>query len=412
MWHAFDGYWSGINPESQLGREFKSSLFSWKEKIRPDVDTSALRTCYFISPAAKSLAKFYEEFHKYLKSQGFSFIKVDNQLVTEKMAPDNFPIFYGAEKYHQALNKSAAKYFNNAIINCMDMTAEAYLNFGNTAVARAEDDYWPEYDTLHAKNYWLGRACEHVLQEVYNTLYFGQMVYPDFDMFESVNPGATSYAVAQAINDGPVYITDKINQHDFSILWPLIYSDGKILRTDKPLVPTEDCLFQIQNRKPFKAFSFVGTAGLLGIWNCGDSNEVSGKFMPSDVKGIKGDKFAIYEYFSKKLLIADRDREIPVSLNGYGCKLYYIIPLVDGNAVIGLVNKYNAPAAVMKSKVGEKKIQATIYEGGRFAAVVKSKPTSVKANGKKMVYDYSDNLLLVDIPASKNAKRVRVEVGL
>jgi hypothetical protein len=86
--------------------------------------------------------------------------------------------------------------------------------------------------------------------------------------------------------------------------------------------------------------------------------------------------------------------------------------LVDGNAVIGLVNKYNAPAAVMKSKVGEKKIQAIIYEGGWFAAVIKSKPTSVKVNGNKMAYDYSDNLLIVDIPVSQNTKRVKVEVEL
>lgn len=412
IWHAFDGYWNGINPDSPLGKEFGSDLFSWTEKIRPDIDTSSLRTCYFIRPNSKSLDGFYEEFHKYLRSQGFSFVKVDNQLITERMAPGAFPIFHGAEKYHQALNSSAGKYFGNAIINCMDMTAEAYLNFGASAVARAEDDYWPEYDTLHTKNYWMGRAGDHILQEVYNSLYFSQMVYPDFDMFESINPAAVLYAVAHAINDGPVYITDKINEHDFDVLWPLVYSDGNVLRSDKPPLPTEDCLFQVQDRKPFKAFSFQGATGLLGIWNCSDSNEVEGSFRPSDVHSIQGDSFAVYEYFSKQLLIADPGKEIHISLNGYACRLYYIVPLVDGNAVLGLVNKYNAPAAVMKSKVSGKKIQATIYEGGRFAAVVRSKPRSVKVDGEMTGYDYSDDLLTIDIPVSKNTGQVKVEIDL
>lgn len=412
IWHAFDGYWNGINPGSPLGRKFRSDLFSWTERSRPDIDTSALRTCYFISPGSKSLDNFYQGFHKYLRNQGFSFVKVDNQLITERMAPGNFPISYGAEKYHRALNNSVAKYFGNAIINCMDMTAEAYLNFGTTALARAEDDYWPEYDTMHTKNYWNGRAGDHILQEVYNSLYFSQMVYPDFDMFESINPAAVLYAVAHAINDGPTYITDKIDRHDFDVLWPLVYNDGNVLRSDEPLLPTEDCLFQVQDRKPFKAFSLHGTAGLLGVWNCADSNEVEGSFRPSDVHSIQGDSFAVYEFFSKKLLIADRIKEVPFSLNGYGCKLYYIVPLVDGNAVLGLVNKYNAPAAVMKSRVSSNKIQATIYEGGTFAAVVRSKPRSVKVDGEKIGYDYSDNLLTIDIPVSKNMGQVKVEIEL
>jgi hypothetical protein len=412
IWHAFDGYWNGINPNSLLGKEFQNDLFSWTERTRPDVDTSALRTCYFISPDSKLLDRFYQGFHKYLKEQGFTFVKVDNQLITERMAPGNFPIFYGAERYHGALNKSVSKYFGDGLINCMDMTAEAYLNFGPTAVARAEDDYWPEYDTLHTNNYWLGRAGEHIIQEVFNSLYFSEIVYPDFDMFESVNPAATLYAIGHAINDGPVYITDKINQHDFTALWPLVYSDGNILRADRPLLPTQDCLFKVQDQKPLKAFSFDGTSGLLGIWNCSDSNEVQGSFKASDVHSITGDRFAVYEYFSKKLLIVGRDEEIPVSLSGYGCKLYYIIPLADGNAVIGLANKYNAPASVMKSKVSSGEIQATVYEGGHFAAVVRSKPSSVMIDGKQTAFDYSNNLLTLDIPVSGKAKHVKVEVKI
>ncbi len=412
VWHALDGYWMGINPKSPLGSEFKKDLFSWKQRSRPDIDTSALRTGSFISPGSGAPDRFYEEFHRYLKSQGFTFVKVDNQLITEKMAPDNFPIFYGAEKYHRALNLSVDRNFGNALINCMDMTPDAYLNFGATAVARAEDDYWPEYDTLHSRNYWLGRAGGHVLQAVYNSLYFSQMVYPDFDMFESINPGAPIYAILHAISNGPVYVTDKVGQHDFDVLRPLVYGDGKILRADRPLLPTEDCLFQVDEPKLFKAFSSDGTAGLLGVWNCSDSNEVEGSFRPSDVHSIGGDTFAVYEYFGKTLEMVDRDHPIRVSLEGYGYKLYYVVPLVNGNAVIGLVDKYNAPAGVISARFTSKEIRATVYEGGRLAVVCRSKPSSVKIEGRETSFGYVNNLLTVDIPFPERRRQLKIEIML
>ncbi|MGA7721721.1 MAG: Sip1-related alpha-galactosidase [Ignavibacteriaceae bacterium] len=412
IWHAYDGYWQGINPDSELGREYKKDLFSWKEKIRPDIDSSGLRTCYFISPFAKSLNKFYEDFHKYLKSEGFSFIKVDNQLETERMAVNNFPIFTGAAKYHEALISSAKKYFNNTIINCMDMTPDAYLNFGATAVARSEDDYSPAFEKGHTGNFWMEKAAEHIQQAVYNSLYFSQMVYCDFDMLESINPNAVYHAVARAINNGPVYITDKIGEHNYDVLSPLVYSDGKILRSGKPLLPAEDCLFQVKQPKPFKAFSMDGNTGLLGIWNCADSNEVKGTFKPSDVFSIKGEKFVIYEYFSKSLKVAGRDEDIPVALNGFGYKLFYIVPLINNNAVIGLVNKYNAPAAVLNSEITVKEIKALLYEGGTFAAYVNSRPLSAEADGKDVPFDFSNGLVTINIPVIEKSKHIQLDIKL
>ena len=415
IWHAFDGYWDGINPDSPLGREFRSDLFSWTEKTRPDVDTSNTKTCYFILPFTSAIDRFYQGFEGYLRGQGFSFVKVDNQLVTERMAPGKFPIFSGAERYHAALNAAVASYFRNAMINCMDMTPDAYLNFGSTAVARAEDDYWPEYDTRHSENYWFGRAGEHVAQEVFNSIYFSQMVYPDFDMFESVNPAAKLYVVAHAINDGPTYITDKIGEHDFNVLWPLVYSNGELLRADKPLLPAEDCLFSCEQHQgsPFlKAFSMDRNVGLLGIWNCWDSTEVSGTFSPSDVHGISADSFAVYEYFTNKLVTSGLDDTIPVTIGGYGCRLYYVVPTIHGNAVLGLVDKYNAPASVVRQRVSASRIEATIREGGKFAAVISANPVSVKVNGKEFAYNVDGKLIFINIPVTGKMEPVRVEIIL
>jgi hypothetical protein len=206
---------------------------------------------------------------------------------------------------HKALYRSINKYFSGAAINCMDMTADAYLNFGASAVARTSEDYFP-YIANETYNLQKGNAAAHVLQAVYNSLYFGQMVYPDFDLFQSHNPNAIFHAIARAINCGPIYITDKIGEQNFDVLRPLIYADGRIIKSTTPLLPTEDCLFQVQEAKLFKASSMVRNAGLLGIWNAADADVVKGVVKPGDVRNIKEKILCCMSIFHKncKLLHA------------------------------------------------------------------------------------------------------------
>ena len=47
----------------------------------------------------------------------------------------------------------------------MDMTAEAYLNFGSSAVARTSEDYFP-YEADENYNLQKGNAAAHVLQAI------------------------------------------------------------------------------------------------------------------------------------------------------------------------------------------------------------------------------------------------------
>jgi raffinose synthase len=61
-----------------------------------------------------------------------------------------------------ALNKSLAENFDNTVINCMDMTADAYLNFGTTSVGRAVEDYFP-FEEEENYNLQKGNAAAHVL---------------------------------------------------------------------------------------------------------------------------------------------------------------------------------------------------------------------------------------------------------
>jgi len=407
VWHAFNGYWNGIDPESEIGKQYKNDLFSWTQGSGTWLDTTTnKKTYYFIKPETESLSKFYDQWYSYFKQQGFDFTKVDNQLVAERMALNNYPVFSLSAKIHQAIYASSNKYFNGALINCMDMTPDAYLNFGTSAVARTVEDYFP-YKKSEGYNMQEGNAAAHVLQAIYNSVYFSQMVYPDFDMFESNNPNAVYHAIARALNCGPIYITDKPGSQNFDILNALVFHDGRIIHSQKPLLPTADCLFQLQAKKIFKAFSSVGHTGLLGIFNAADADSVSGKFCAADVDGIDGNSFAIYEYFSKQLKIAKKYQQYKVSLPRLGYKLYYIVPIKNGFAALGLTQKYNAPATIIKQYNTVKKAQVTLYEGGLFKAYCAKKPGSILINGRVFLnYRFQNNVVNMVVPSNRETHPV------
>jgi len=389
VWHAFNGYWDGIDPNSELGKLYKNDLFKYDSDNDPH---------YFIKPGSEALIKFYDSWYSYFKQQGFDFTKVDNQVSAADMAKNNYPVFSFSERVHHALYLASDKYFNGALINCMDMVPDAYFNFGSSAVARSEEDYFPYqkgegYDLQH------GNASAHVLQAIYNSIYFSQMVYPDFDMFESDNPNAEIHAIARALNCGPVYVTDKPGNQNFKILNALVYHDGRLAHSSSPLLPTEDCLLQVQGKKVFKAFSTAGNAGLLDVFNAADADSVSGNLRPNDVNGLKGNKFLVYEHFTGEYKVLQKYQPLNVSLSRLGYKLYYVVPVKNGFAPIGLTEKYNATAAIIRQKSIEKGVEITIYEGGLFKAYCVHKPITVLVNGKPVAnYTYQHNMLSLSVP--------------
>ena len=430
IWHAYNGYWNGINPNSKLGERYKSELFNWTQKEGVEVASKAVYYS-FIKPQSDSLKAFYDQWHKYFLREGFDFIKVDNQLVTERMSLDTYPIGLIAEKMHQALYASVFKNFNGAIINCMDMTNDAFYNFGKSAVARTVEDYFPERDGGVGYKLEKGGPAAHVLMALYNSLYFSQMVYPDFDMFESDNTYGAFHAAARAISGGPVYITDTPGKQKFDVLWPLIDARGRIIRADQPALLTEDCLFQLQDNKPLKAFSFAGKSGLMAVFNAADADQVEGTISPSQIPGLKGESFAVYEFYSNELSVLKKNEEKKITLTRMGNKYFNFVPIENGVALIGLVNKYNAPKTIISSNIGKDKIEVHLLDGksvfihktegdletgdvtinGIFKAILPSKPVSVIINQVPVKdFSYTNGIFAVDV-LSDGLKETVLEIN-
>jgi hypothetical protein len=391
VWHAFNGYWAGIDPNSTLGKKYKDKLIPYLDKVA--WTENPIDTFWFVSPNYSY--EFYDEWHQYLKSEGISFLKVDNQLIMDRISKNNMPFSKTAEKMQSNLQNSANKHFSGNVINCMDMTIDAAYNFGSSAIGRASEDFFPENFTYNMN---AGNAAVHILGNVHNSLWWSQMVYPDFDMFQTHHPDAVYHAIVRAISGGPIYITDSPGKTNFDILNRLIYTDGSILRADRPAMPTKDCLFQVLDPKPFKIQSISNKIGLLAILNAADSDSVSGFLSPNDIEEIEGNEFVCYEYFSGQITTTRKNDKIPVSLSRMGYQLYIISPIYDGFAMIGMVNKYNAPKAIISEKRTLNEIEITIKESGIFKAYCYQKPIKILGkNGEPMNFGFENNILQINI---------------
>jgi raffinose synthase len=405
-WHALNCYWAGVDKNSTVGKEFETSLFPWTQKNPVGNDPGNVTS--MISPFAGGLAKFYDQWYTYLKSEGIDFVKVDNQLIVEQMSKGNFPIWDLAAAMHENLDVAVKKHFDGAIINCMDMTNDAFYNFGSTAVARTVEDYFP-YEKGETFNLQKGNAPAHITQAVYNSLYFQQMVWPDYDMFESNNPNVNVHVVGRAISGGPVYLTDKSGEQNEKAIMSLIYSDGKVLRSDVPGKVTEDCLFNVQDARLLKVFSFANGAGLLAIINPADTNEVKGSFKVTVVKGLSGTAFIVYEHFTKTMQLIDRKQEIPVTLKKFGSSYYNIVAVENGVAIIGLIDKLNAPKAVSNIESTTSKVSFSLYEGGDVLIYCSRHPKSVFVNEKVFSdFHYENNRLNLNLKPENKTLKIEV----
>ncbi|ONM02657.1 putative galactinol--sucrose galactosyltransferase 1 [Zea mays] len=131
-----------------------------------------------------------------------------------------------------------------------------------SAVIRASDDFWPRDPASHTI---------HVASVAYNTVFLGEFMQPDWDMFHSVHPMAEYHAAARAVGGCAIYVSDKPGSHDFNLLKKLVLPDGSILRAKLPGRPTRDCLFSDPARdgkSVLKIWNLNEHSGVVGAFNC------------------------------------------------------------------------------------------------------------------------------------------------
>jgi len=393
VWHTFNGYWNGIQIDSEIGKQMKDYLMPVSEKVAvPD-------------PRSDNGFHFWDAWYKFLKDSGVDFVKVDNQGTLPLMTRDKLAVINVTGQAHKNLEAAAEKYFDSNVMNCMNENVETIYQWEKTNLGRSSVDYNPLTYTNPRSNCVLN---------VFNSLWYTQVSWPDYDMWMTHDKHVEYYAVEHAVSGGPVYSSDKPGREKFEYLWPMIFSDGKVIRADEPAMPLKKYLLvnPYFDQKPLAAFAHTGEAGMLAAWNVDKYfRPIKDELSPGDVEGIKGERFAVYEQFSKKLLVLNKNEKFPVQLKGWDVKLYSVVPVKDGFAPIGLLNKYISPAAVKGISQGQGKAMVKLAEPGTFGAYCERKPATVKANGSQISdknISFENGLLKVEIPSGKNAVELEI----
>ena len=329
LWHPTTGYWFGLTEGTALFDKYRGIL------------EQTLAGKWLPKPTYADFYRFFDGFHTFLEDSGADFVKVDNQSSLRVNYAGKRPLGTLAKELHAALEDSVGKHFDLNMINCMGCASENIFNRPASAVSRCSGDFIPENAA------WFVR---HIKACAFTGVLQGDVLYCDWDMFWSDDAQSVKNSVLRAISGGPVYVSDKLGRSKKDVLMPLCLNDGRILRCDRPAVPTRDCLIgdPETSGKPFKVQNTLKGSGAVAMFDLdAEGNAVSGTLSPSDVHGLKGERFAVYEHFTQSTFVMNLNERMPVTLDGRDdFRLYLFVPIRDDFAVIGRTNKYMSPLTV------------------------------------------------------------------
>ncbi|MCO5567681.1 hypothetical protein L7F22_021375 [Adiantum nelumboides] len=268
VWHALAGYWGGVRTYGTQTAHYDSSVRYPKSspgiqnhQVDMALDKLSSNGVALVHP--KKVLQFYNDLHSYLAEAGVDGVKVDVQNILETVGTGFGGRVSLTQQYHEALEASVSSHFpDNGCIACMCHNTDGLYSIKQTAIVRASDDFWPRDPASHTI---------HITAVAYNSIFLGEFMQPDWDMFQSLHPAAEYHAAARAIGGCPVYVSDKPGQHDFKLLKKLVLPDGSILRAKLPGRPTRDSLFADPARDGkslLKIWNLNTYTGVLGTFNC------------------------------------------------------------------------------------------------------------------------------------------------
>jgi raffinose synthase len=351
VWHAIGGYWGGVADDALPGYGVRGAERRSSPGIRhyrPTIDTWWGPTVGVVPP--EHIYRFYQDYHRHLRQQGVDGVKVDNQASLESVGAGLGGRVGLLRAYREALEGSVAVHFAGNLINCMSNASEMHVHTYASTLTRTSTDFWPNRPESHGL---------HLYTNAQVSLYFGEWVHPDWDMFQSGHAAGAYHAAGRALSGGPVYVSDKPGAHDAALLRKLVLPDGGILRAALPGRPTRDCLFNDPTKEDVLLKIVNGSspdrewAGLLGLFNARFDAEspitVTGDFGPGDLLAHpdfeETERFAVYRHTADTLGTMAPDERQAIALPQLGWEIVTLVPVRDGRALLGCIDYFNGVLA-------------------------------------------------------------------
>jgi raffinose synthase len=388
------GYWGGADADGFSNYGVVDQTRQFGEGIlfhMPAFNQDWWGSVFGLVPA-HAIARFYDDYHAGLRAQGVDGVKVDSQAVLEGVAQKQGGRVPLTRAYRAALESSARRHFSGRLINCMSHAQETWYGSSDSTLIRSSVDFFPQRPESHGKHLYINAQVG---------LWFGEFMHPDWDMFQSGHEWGAFHAAGRAVSGGPVYVSDKPGEHDFPLLKKLVCSDGSVLLCDGVGVPTRDLLCHDPTREALllKIWNTAGKAGVIGVFNVqvganGKPGPVlEGTLRPSDVPGLKGTVFACYRQVAGTLSSLERESCVSLSLGERGYELFTLVPIENGFAPIGLIDKLNSAAAISRvSFPTAQSCELELRDGGEFLAYCEQPPTRVSVAGRPAVFRYEQEL--------------------
>lgn len=396
VWHTLGGYWWGIVPSPLL--PFKIFENTRPAGVNPD-GSPHYDHYWVIHP--DDIQNFYDAYHTRLKEQGVDLLKVDNQgALGAHFCLGKLGRGSTVSAYLTALQKSSTERFGNSLIHCMSNASDIFFHMKHSNTWRNSDDYYPKrgLETQH----------HHLHANAKNAYLSSTFCWPDYDMFQSYNLGGEFHAASRALSGGPVYVCDAPGKQNFAMIRRFCDQNGRLLRPDRPALPSEDCLLVDVQRDhlPLKLTNRSGECGILGIFNCCDPepDHFNAFYKPDDIQDLPGDEFAAYSFRRKNAVAMKRGESAFLELEAEGCDVVTFAPLKNGAAAIGAIDKYIAPAIFEKVTHSKSRLSCKVRTGGRIGFYCKKKPSKVLLNGKTAEYNWKASLLTLEFESKAPAK--------
>lgn len=399
LWINFGGYWGGIAAPDGFPPRVAAGLIEvapgrWMPADRPE--------------AARH---FYEAWLETISAAGFDFIKADGEAKNVTFYSGRVANAVRVTRLNHAAFEEAMRSRFQGGINCMAHNNLCSFSTRFTQVTRCSEDY---------KKGDVWRAKHHLSNSYYNSLWLGQTVWCDHDMFHSGDPLAGGLmARSKALSGGPIYLSDAPDRIDRVEVDRLCYADGRLLMPEHPAVPAPDSLFvnTYESAAAFKAMApLTGRAvGVIGYNLTHPERPVSGTVGIQDWLGARSyggtaegrtetppapRRLLVFRWDDRSVLLIEGKETVDFRIDRFGDALFWLIDACRDVVVLGRADKYLGPLALREVDGTEKTVRFSLAETGPVYVWAKEKKPVIA--GQEAV-SLPGGLWRIDLPLGPEA---------
>ncbi len=421
VWQTLWGYWMGVDPERFDGKSRKVRLlppprmsYMLEEERDYDIDQEATVGPRFYPGFVgeeihlPDYSTHFKEYFAYLKEQNVDGAKVDAMGWVELAGNSTGGRVGIMKEMMDGLQPAAVEYFGNNLINCSALSNEYLFHAAKSNITRSSPDFRPNEPASHGF---------HIFTNAHTSFWMGDVITPDWDMFQSGHAAGDYHAAARALSGGPVYSTEEIGTENKEVLNKLMSSDGRILRCIEPGRVCRESIFTdpTREKKLLKLYNSNRYNYVVGAFNCyyneSENTIIQGTAGISDIPGIDDGDYVTYLYSTGELAPLTGDEKIGISLGQLEYDILTFAPVHNGTGIIGITGKYNPGGGVMAMNwASDTELELDLIDGGIFTAYAEKAPVKVLADSGTLDFEYDRDVkrLTIEIPAE--GKQVNLHI--